>query len=347
MKHAQNHTGCALSALILAAGLAACAPVIAPSGPGPATPRLADTSFLTSDGLELAVRRWLPAGLGDVSPPRAVVLAVHGFNDYSKAFDKVPGSPGVGPYLAARGIAVYAYDQRGFGASPHFGMWPGRKVMVRDFVDFVAVLKGLYPDTPLYGLGESMGGAVMMAALARPEPPPLTGAVLAAPAVWARSTMPLAYRGALWLTTHFAPGWKPTGQSLGRMASDNLEMLRDNTRDPLFIKKTRIDAVNGLSDLMDEALAASPLIKLPVLYLYGRNDQIIPKAPTRQALAALTAAGASTRPAYYAGGWHMILRGKESGLVLEDVAAYLSNPAAPLPSGADVDAVARLEAAKD
>lgn len=347
MKHAQNYAARALSTLIFATGLAACAPVIAPPGPGAATPRLAETFFLTSDGLELAVRRWLPTGPSEAGTPKAVVLAVHGFNDYSKAFDKVPGSPGVGPYLAARGFAVYAYDQRGFGASPHFGMWPGREVMVRDFMDFVAVLKGLYPDTPLYGLGESMGGAVMMAALARSAPPPVTGAILAAPAVWARSTMPAPYRWALWLAARLAPAWKPTGQSLGRMASDNVEMLRDNTRDPLFIKKTRIDAVNGLSDLMDEALAVSPLIKVPVLYLYGENDHIIPKAPTRLALGALTAAGAPTRPAYYAGSWHMILRDKESGLVLEDVAAYLSNPAAPLPSGADVDALARLEAAKD
>ncbi len=321
--------------------LAACAPRVAPPGPGPTTPRLTDTSFVTADGLELAVRRWAPP-----ENPKAVVLAVHGFNDYSKAFDTVPGAPGVGPFLAARGVAVYAYDQRGFGASPHPGLWPGRDVMTRDFKDFAKVLKAQHPGLPLYGLGESMGGAVVMAALAGSGVPPVDGAILAAPAVWARTTMPMVYRMALWLGAHVIPGWKPTGQSLGRMASDNLDMLRDNGRDPLFIKKTRVDAVYGLSALMDEALDASTQIKVPVLYLYGRNDQIIPKKPTKQALAALTETDAVVRPAYYENGWHMIMRDKQSPVVLGDMAAFLDNKNAPLPSGADVDALKRLEAAK-
>ena len=323
--------------------LAACAPLTAPPGPRSATPQLTEKAFTTADGLELAVRRWLPEG----GAPKVVVLAVHGFNDYSKAFDKVPGTPGVGPFLAARGIAVYAYDQRGFGASPHFGLWPGRAVMVRDFTDFAKVLKAQYPAAALYGLGESMGGAVVMTALASADPPPLTGAVLAAPAVWARSTMPPYYRFALWLSARVAPGWTPTGQSLGRRASDNIEMLRDNGRDPLFIKKMRIDSVYGLSDLMDEALTAAPKIKAPVLYLYGRHDQIIPKKPTKQALATMTAADPQARPAYYADGWHMILRDQQAPLVLGDVAAFLENPTAPLPSAADQDALARLKAAPE
>ena len=329
------------SSLIVMA-LAACAPLTAPPGPGPTTPHLTETSFVTSDGLELAVRRWLPQD----GAPKIVVLAVHGFNDYSKAFDKVPGAPGVGPFLAERGVAVYAYDQRGFGASPHFGLWPGRDVMVADFKDFARVLKGLYPDAPLYGLGESMGGAVVMAAVASADPPPVSGVVLAAPAVWGRSTMPMPYRAALWLGTRIMPGWKPTGQSLGRLASDNLDMLRDNGRDPLFIKQTRIDAVYGLTDLMDEALAAAPRIKTPVLYLYGHHDQIIPRKPTKMALEAMTAKDAQLRPAYYDNGWHMILRDKEAPLVLADVAAFLNNPAALLPSGADTAALPRLEAEK-
>ena len=334
----------ALSILICTAALSACAPRVAPPGPGPATPRLTEAAFITADGTELKVRRWLPEG----AAPTAVVLAVHGFNDYSRAFDKAPDAPGVGPFLAARGIAVYAYDQRGFGTSPYAGLWPGRDVMVRDFKDFAGVLKVLYPATPLYGLGESMGGAVVMAALADPEPPPIAGAVLAAPAVWGKSTMPMIYRAALWLGTRIVPGWRPTGQSLGRLASDNLEALRENGRDPLFIKRTRIDSVYGLSGLMDEALAAAPNIsQTPVLYLYGHNDKIIPKKPTRQALADLTKANAALRPAFYEKGWHMLLRDKEAPLVLADVAAFLNNPAAPLPSGADVNAVARLQAAKE
>ncbi len=328
-------------ALMIAAFLSACGARIAPPGPGGAKPQLTETHFVTADGLQLAVRKWLPAG--DV---KAVVLAVHGFNDYSKAFDVAPGAPGVGPYLAEHGVAVYAYDQRGFGASPHWGLWPGRDAMIGDFKDFAAALQAQYPGVPFYPLGESMGGAVVMTALAEADAPKVTGTILVAPAVWGRSTMPVFYRAALWLGSRILPGWKPSGEGLGRLASDNLDALRANGRDPLFIKKTRVDAVYGLTGLMDEALASAPKIaKSPVLYLYGKNDQIIPKGPTRDAIAAMGKADAGLHPAFYEKGWHMILRDKQAPVVLGDIIAFLQDPQGALPSGADVRAVQRLAAA--
>jgi acylglycerol lipase len=332
------------SALLLT--LCACAPTVAPRGPVATTPILTGATFVTSDGLRLPVRQWMP----DAKPGqelKAVVLAVHGFNDYSKAFDKAPDAPGVGPFLAERGIAVYAYDQRGFGNAPHFGLWPGGEIMAEDFADFARVLKGLYPDTPLYALGESMGGAVVMIALALPEPPPVDAAVLAAPAVWARSTMPVSYRAALWLGARVAPGFKPSGRSLGRMASDNIEMLRDNARDPLFIKNTRIDAVYGLSNLMDEALISPPHINVPVMYLYGQKDEIIPKDPTAEAILSFESSKKNVRAVFYQDSWHMILRDKNAETVLRDVATFIGNISAPLPSGADHDPLKRLLAAAE
>ena len=329
-------------AIMAALALTACTPKVAPPGDALTSPQLTPANFITADGLALPVRQWVPEG--DAREIKAVVLALHGFNDYSKAFDKVPGAPGAGPFLAQHGVAVFAYDQRSFGRAPNPGIWPGRNLLVTDFTAFARLLKARYPQTPLYALGESMGGAVVMTALAGPDPPPVNGAILAAPAVWARSTMPLSYRIALWFGAHFLPSAKPTGQSLGRRASDNIEMLRDNARDPLFIKKTRLDAVYGLTNLMDEALAASPHIKVPVLYLYGKNDEIIPKDATQKALGALMAPALQTRAAFYSNGWHMILRDRDAATVLGDVAAFLKSPKTPLPSGADRAARERLEA---
>jgi len=53
------------------------------------------------------------------SEVKAVILALHGFNDYANAFD------GPGEIWAKEGIVTYAYDQRGFGAAPERGLWPG------------------------------------------------------------------------------------------------------------------------------------------------------------------------------------------------------------------------------
>jgi len=330
-----------LASLLIVAWLAACAPVLAPRGPGPAEARFTEAAFITSDGLSLPLRRWLPD-----APPQAVVLALHGFNDYSKAFDKIPeGATGTGPFLAAQGYAVYAYDQRGFGGAPNAGLWPGTDALIADAREGVAIIRRLHPGLAVYGLGESMGGAVWMATLAQAQTAPVDGLILAAPAVWARSTMPFYYRAGLWLGARLMPGLKPTGRGLGVQASDNIDLLRHNARDPLFIKKTRLDAIAGVTDLMDQALAATPQINVPTLYLYGRNDQVIPKQPTLKALQAMSQPGREVNAAYYDKGWHIILRDKQAQTVLKDVAAFMAHPTAPLPSGADQDALARLQSA--
>jgi len=339
----QSHAVVILAAvgIGLALLMSACAHLSARPGPPIAPPRFQADGFAAADGVVLPVREWLPP---EGQKPRAVILALHGFNDYSKAFDVVPGAVGAGPFLAARGFAVFAYDQRGFGRAPKFGEWAGSAALTADFTAFSRLLRVRYPHVPLYGLGESMGGAVVMTALAGTDPPPVDGAILVAPGVWARSTMPMLYRVALWFGDRLIPGMKPSGSSLGRQASDNIDMLRDNGRDPLFIKNTRIDSVFGLVNLMDAALQASDKQKLPVLYLTGRNDQIIPPKAAAQAMEHMLATDPRAKGAFYDQGWHMMLRDHEGAVVLGDIAAFMADPRAPLPSGADVDALAHLQA---
>lgn len=331
----------ALVAVFWAATLAACAPQVAPTGPYSITPSISETIFRTADGLSLHKRHWLPA-----AEPQGVVLAVHGFNDYSKSFDVVPGAPGVGPVLAAAGYAVYAYDQRGFGKSPHVGLWPGENQIARDFADFALTLDRRYPNIPLYAIGVSMGGAVIITAMTSDDPPPVDAAVLVAPAVWSRSTMPFSYRIALWLGAHTMPSAKPSGRGLGRQASDNIEMLRDASRDLLFIKETRIDSIYGLTNLMDLAQSNVGRMPVPTLYLYGAKDQIIPKNATVIAVEKFLSEPKGRRVAFYDNGWHMMLRDLDAERVLVDIDAFLKDPSQPLPSGADIDAVERLKTAK-
>jgi alpha-beta hydrolase superfamily lysophospholipase len=206
----------------------------------------------------------------------------------------------------------------------------------------VDAVRAKYPGKPVLVLGESMGGAVVLSALASSRPPDADGVILVAPALWSRSDMPLSYRAALWVSAHALPAMKVSGRGLKIWPSDNIEMLRKLARDPLFQHTTRSDAVYGLVNLMDEARHAPEHLDdpPPILFLYGKNDQVIPKKPTEAVVAEL---GNRAEVHRYDKGYHMLLRDLDRQIVWNDVVAwtkrFTSRAAAPSVSAREVHAL--------
>jgi acylglycerol lipase len=272
------------------------------------------------DGVRLPLTVWA------AERPRAVIVAVHGFNGYANDFH-LPG-----PWFAARGVSVYAYDQRGFGRhGAQRGVWPGAERLARDLVAAVDLVEQRHGNLPVFVLGFSMGGAVALQAATHGLN--ADGLVLAAPAVWGWRDMNPLYRVALWGAAHAMPASTATGGGLGVQVSDNIEWLRAYSRDPLNIRETRFDALFGLVDLMQEAQDAAPAARLPALFVYGANDEIIPKDPTARVMARY---GGTRRVAIYGRGWHMVLQDRQRERVWRDILTWMSDPSAVLPSGEEV-----------
>jgi acylglycerol lipase len=334
--------------VVWAAAIGACAPLAGDEAPGvqfaalpPAPvrlphPAITDAAFTTTDAETLPLRRWLPAGEPGAArgvAPRAVILALHGFNDYSNAFD-APAKE-----WAKHGIATYAYDQRGFGGAPGRALWPGSAALATDAVTAATLLRAKYPRQPIYLLGESMGGAVAILAATGAtgiRPAAVDGVILSAPAVWTRESMQFLPRMALWAGVRMFPGAVFTGESLHILASDNIPMLIALGKDPMVIKGARVDTMYGLVDLMDQTIEAAPHLSAPLLMMYGAHDAVIPADPVRAFVAALPPGVASRdRFAYYTNGYHMLLRDLEGQKVAADVATWALDRAAALPSHAD------------
>jgi alpha-beta hydrolase superfamily lysophospholipase len=309
--------------------LAGCGPALKPVAPKAVTPALARAHFVAPDGAVLPVRAWLPAN----GPPKAAIVAVHGFNDYSRAFE-LPGR-----HLRSQGLAVYAYDQRGFGNAPGRGRWAGAEAYAADLRAFTGEIRRKHPGLPVYVLGESMGGAVAIVAMAAEQPPAADGVILSAPAVWARESMPWYQRALLAVTESTVPDLELTGGGLGVQASDNIEVLRGLGRDPLVIKATRVSAISGLADLMDAAQARAGRIRTPVLVLYGEKDEVIPKEPIAAMVKKLPARQGN-RVGIYPAGYHLLLRDLHADRPEADIAAWIEDHARPLPSGSDRSAPA-------
>ena len=309
-------------ALLGGAGLlAGCVSEMTPRGPVVGEAMLTSNGVTLRDGAVLPLHEWQPVGA-----PHALLLALHGFNDSHAAWD-IPA-----PCFAAAGVAVYAPDQRGFGAAPGRGLWAGGEALVDDAIDVIAVLRRRHPGTPLFLIGESMGGAVLMRLAVRPNAPAVAGYILIAPAVWGRSKMNPFVQAALWLASTLTPGLilanrPPPGVRV--IPSDNIEALRALSANPLTIRQTRVDTLRGLVDLMDDALAAAPLFRAPALFQYGGRDDLIPAAATRATWRTLPP---GPRLAFYPEGYHLLMRDLARAGPIGDALAWMADQRKTLPA---------------
>lgn len=286
---------------------------------------LASAHLVSPDGRVIPLRTFLP----QQGKLRALVVAIHGFNDYSRAFASV------GPYFAARDIGLIAYDQRGFGLSERTGLWAGASEYGEDLQLIIRMVKNRYRDIPVFVLGESMGAAVAITALGKEAETGIEGVILSAPAVWSRDTMPWYQSMILDVAATTLPEVRLTGSGLRVQASDNIEMLRALGRDPWVIKATRIDAIQGLTDLMDAAQVGVDQVKVPLLMLYGGKDELIPADPVRRIWLRISGKP-GVRAVYYPQGFHLLLRDLKAATPLRDVASWILDRTAPLPSGCEL-----------
>jgi alpha-beta hydrolase superfamily lysophospholipase len=303
--------------------LTACSPnfVTLPSSVS-SSPSISGHKFSSYDNTELPLRVWLPS-----HKINGVIIAVHGFNDYSN-FIKDSAT-----FFNNQKLAVYSYDQRGFGETGTRGRWSGRQTLSNDLMTFVKLVKKTHPQIPIYILGDSMGGAVTIVTMAKKDPLKVNGVILIAPAVWVRSEMPFYQRYLLWIAAHTIPWKKVTGESLEITASDNIEMLRELGKDPLVIKETRVDVLYGLSNLMDEAYRSAEFFRTNLLLLYGNKDEIIPREPVFEFYKRLPSGGQGQQQMIlYENGYHMLLRDLQSEVVMKDIVDWINDQAKPVSS---------------
>lgn len=260
--------------------------------------------------------------------PDVVIIAVHGMNDYAGAFRDA------GDWWSSNGATVYAYDQRGFGRSPGWMIWPNHAVMRKDLETAVELARARHPGARVAVVGESMGAAVAVTTFADPEATQPDALILSGPGFRGWGALPVLYSVSLWVAAHVRPDWivvPPDGVRI--VATDNNRKLREMWFNPLVQKSNRIDSVYGVVSMMEEAdqqIARLPR-DVPTLMLYGAKDEMIPVEGVKRATAKMPP---HVRTAYYVNGYHMLMNDLQAQKVWADILAFARDPKGRLPSGA-------------
>jgi len=260
--------------------------------------------------------------------PDVVIIAVHGMNDYAGAFIDA------GEWWSANGATVYAYDQRGFGRSPGWMIWPSHAVMRKDLETAVEVARARHPGAKVAVVGESMGAAVAVTTFANAGASQPDALILSGPGFRGWGALPLLYSASLWVASHVRPDWivvPPDGVRI--VATDNNRKLREMWFDPLVQKSNRIDSVFGVVSIMEEADQMISRLpgSVPTLMLYGARDEMIPVEGVQRATAKMPP---HVQTAYYLNGYHLLLNDLQAHKVWGDILAFARDPESPVPSGA-------------
>ncbi|MEO1427129.1 MAG: alpha/beta fold hydrolase, partial [Pseudomonadota bacterium] len=280
-----------------------------------------DDAVISTDGTALAMTVWQAASIG--TAPNAILIAVHGMNDYAHAF------AGAGAAWSAAGLTVYAYDQRSFGRNHRAGSpWPGTAQLVLDLQAMVTAVRAHHPGVPVFVLGHSMGGALAMAAnrtdRSTAAMPLADGVILAAPAIWGGARMPLAYRMTLSIAATFAPGKTLTGARAARQSTDNIPILRGMQADPFVVKETPLRTIAGLVRLMGRANQSAHHQQGEVLFLMGCRDELVPVNDLADVARTISdTLPTQTTMIAYPAGWHLLFRDLQAHRVWTDVADWV------------------------
>ena len=131
--------------------------------------------------------------------------------------------------------------------------------------------------------------------------------------------------------------WLPSGPtSIDFKPTDNPKTLEKLQNDPLMLRQPRVDMGYGLVEADGRGAATRPKrVHLPYLMLHGHGRPAGADSDRCARRIEIMPPRADSKLAFYKHGYHLLMRDKEGPVVAADIAAWIANHEAALPSGAD------------
>ncbi len=228
-------------------------------------------TFAGADALELYYQAWVPLD----QPHRAVLVNLHGLGDHSGLY------PRLTDYFPQRGIATYAYDMRGNGRSP------GQRAYLRswdeyreDLASFLTRVRAWEPNLPIFVLGHSLGGLVVLDyALRHPEG--LAGVITAAPPLGKVGVPPVLMALGRVMSRIWPRFSLEVGMDLSGLARDP-KVVEAVLADPLFHRRGTARLSTEVTAAISRVHAGAASLSVPLLILHGSADRMVPPDGSRE-----------------------------------------------------------------
>lgn len=252
----------------------------------------------------VSVRVW------DHPGARRVVVISHGYGEHVERYDHVART------LRARGAAVYGPDHLGHGLSG------GERVLITDVEhvvdDLVQVIeraRAAHPGLPAVLVGHSMGGLVVTRLAQRAGRPPITGLVLSAPAIGLGPV----------LAQLAAVGFADVPLDVAALSRDPA-VGEAYAADPLVWhgawKGPTLAALGRAQDAVEQGPAFGDL---PLLWIHGTEDAIVPIGFTKAAIERLR--GADFTAHEHEGGRHETFNETDKERAIDLLCAFVERVA--------------------
>ncbi|HDQ71593.1 MAG TPA: alpha/beta hydrolase [Chloroflexi bacterium] len=226
-------------------------------------------TFETFDGLQLYHQSWMPEGKA-----RATLAIVHGFGEHSGRYGNLVD------YFVPRGCAVHAFDLRGHGRSPGARGYVERwDVFRNDVRAFLAVLQKQAPGTPLFLLGHSMGGLIVLEYVLR-DPGGLAGVVASGPLLAQAGVSPLLALASKLLSLVLPRLTLDVGLDATALSRDPA-VVEAYASDPLVHGQGTPRLGQEIARAYEWAHAHATDMRIPCLIVHGSADRLAPPEASR------------------------------------------------------------------
>ncbi|MBO8163418.1 MAG: alpha/beta hydrolase [Brevibacillus sp.] len=228
-----------------------------------------DTQFFRSGyfagtrGTNLYYRGWMPPQI------RALMILVHGAGEHSGVYSDI------GEECLRRQIGLIAPDLRGFGQSDGARGHVDRfEEYLDDLETLAARLEQQYPAVPLFLLGHSLGGLIVIR-YAQENLRQVKGVMLSSPALGIRFRLPYPLKKLINLISWAAPNLPVKPFKWSWLTSTLLANPANDLRDPLFTTQYTPRWFSELLRNGAHALSQAAKCSLPTLCLCGQHDPLI------------------------------------------------------------------------